>query len=116
MEIWALVAIAFAAVFSVGVSTFAILRTFIPPQQRTVMELRGRLEDVADDNEQIHARLNARAARTNMEKARETKEQRRAVTDDLVAQAEQLAGKQRAPAAPPDPEALRAELRRKHLQ
>lgn len=114
LEAGILVAIV-VAIFAVGLSTFAVLRTFIPPQTRQVRELQQRVEEVDDDNAALHSRLNERAARENMAKARTVRESRREHSDTLLEHAAALVkngGAQPAAAArPTDPEAARAHYR-----
>lgn len=95
-------------IFAVALSTFAIIRTFFPPQSRDVMQLRNDVEEVAEDNGRIHARLNERAARENLTKARAGKVSAR----ELAAEAAEIV---KQPAAAPlvqDVEAERARFRR----
>lgn len=123
IEAWALLIGIGTAVFAVAVSSVAILRAFIPPQTREVRALRASVEELADDNDALHGRLNERAARANMEKAREARDQgkaARAQQADLVEEARRVVAS--SPAATPpaasgaDVEATRAALRRRFIQ
>lgn len=117
IQYWALIACLIAVLFSVVLATIALLRCYFPPQTRAVMQLRDQVGEVQDDNDRIHARLNDRAARENMAKARERKTSKA----DLAAEAQEVLRERIQPGgggegAGPDVEAQRAAYRRRFLQ
>jgi hypothetical protein len=108
---WAVIIAIAVAVFSVGVSTVAILRCYFPPQRRDVRALRDEVEQLGDDNDRIHTRLNERAARENLAAARDRKGAKRSATEEAQ---EILRERLHAPADQPlDIEAQRAAYRKK---
>lgn len=68
---WLLLAnIALSGLGSV-LSCWAVFRAYVPPQQRTVNQLRSRVEELELDQDDMHERLNSRSSKQNMAKARE---------------------------------------------
>lgn len=99
----------------VGVA-WALLRTRTPPQQRAVSDLRGRVEDLEHDLEQLHARVSKRARQEDLATARDRHEERSKRRNDLEAQAAAIvANQQQQQPTPADPQQLRAQLRAKVL-
>lgn len=82
------VALAFAAI--------ALARAYVPPQQRQVHELRGRVEDLELAHEDVRTRLTRRARQEGLDQARQVKTGAAAERDALADQARQLLAAQAA--------------------
>src|SRR5688572_9921171 len=102
---WLIVA-TLAIVFALCLSCIAMLGALLPPQQRALRELRTVVEELADDVDQVHGRLNERAARQNMVAAREARKSK----VDVLAEAEQLVRAGRPPSAPAPADDKEAQL------
>lgn len=80
----------------------ACVRCYVPPQQRGVNDLRARIEDLEHDTDDLHKRLNKRAGKENMEKARFTHEERAARREAIEAEAAAvIAASKATPITPP---------------
>lgn len=100
----------------------ALARAWIPPQQRELWNLTGRVEDLESAHRDVRDRLTQRAKSENMAKAREVLDEKRRSARDLEAEALQVleaAKNPPPPQSPPDPaaakRALRAQLFKKGL-
>lgn len=96
-----------------ALSAVALILAFKPPQQRKVLELRGRVEDLEFAVEETSKRITKRARTEGMEQARVAHEDRRQRQDRIEAEALALinakkAGEQGELLAGPDDAAKRA--------
>lgn len=77
------------SIASLVLAALALGRAYVPPQTRAVHDLRGRVEDLEHDGDELHKRLNKRSARENMDKARtahvEKSERRDRIEEEALA-------------------------------
>lgn len=104
-----------AALAFVGAG-FALWRAHVPPQRAQVRELIERVIDCEEGYQNLAARLTRRAKGENMAKAREVHEGRASELRSLEEQAQHVLALNspaapKPPAAPQNPEELRAALR-----
>lgn len=95
----------------------ALARAYRPPQQRAVNELLARVGELELSHADLAQRFGKRARIESMDAARAKLEEKRGARQRVEEEAAELLAQQtKQPAAPTDPEQLRAQLRAQLLQ
>lgn len=110
-----------ASIAALVASLLALARAYVPPQQRQLHQLTGRVEDLEMAHQDVRERLTKRAKTENMAKARDEKESRANTRERIELEALRVLAESRAgatPASQPQPldeAAQRAQLRARYL-